>query len=122
MMGTVLTRDGDDAARLGVADEGEEANLGFRVRVAYGRLAGDEILVFGVCEGSPELRSEGGSSGGGGGPPVRAGMGRVRRQGGAHAAGGGRQAVRPAVEGWGIRRIRERSVMRTDNHPVGNPK
>jgi hypothetical protein len=29
----------------------------------------------------------------------------VGRRGGAHAAGGGRQAVRPAVEGWGMGKL-----------------
>jgi hypothetical protein len=80
---TVLTGERDDKTHHGVAGEGEEANLGFRVRVGSEGLTGAEILGFRVWEGSPELKVVGlrGMSRGGG-PAV----GAERGMGGGEAA------------------------------------
>jgi hypothetical protein len=81
---TVLTGERDDKTHHGVAGEGEEANLGFRVRVGSEGLTGAEILGFRVWEGSPELKVVGlrGMSRGGG-PAV----GAERGMGGGEAGG-----------------------------------
>jgi hypothetical protein len=51
----VLTGDGDDAARRGVAGEGEKANLGFRVGEGVRGLTCDKLLRLSCWESSSEF-------------------------------------------------------------------
>jgi hypothetical protein len=53
---TVLTGDGDDAARRGIAGEGEEANSGFRVGDGMRGLTCDKLLRLSCWESSPEFK------------------------------------------------------------------